>query len=310
MRRALAALLLFAGSARALAGPDAIAALDACMHRLDPALDVGYAHIAARCPELGAALGGSPYARWLPPDWNKPDNSLSLGGLAELRMLLTREARAQAVTAPRVEHLAAVLAQLHGQESAPRSWWARFKDWLRDLFSNRAAEQGSDWMERLLGKVTLSQAVSRVIVWLSLLALLGVAASIVVNELRVAGVLRPARARNTRAGVAGAAPELTLAEIERVNPREQPPLLLQLIARQLTQQQRLPPSRALTLSELQRAVQLADAGDRSRLAQLAYSCERLRYAADELPAAALAETLRQGRELLVSLGATPVAAAG
>src|SRR5438132_3905468 len=72
-------------------GQEAIAALDACIARLDPSLDVGYARIAARCPSLTLRLTQSAGVQWLPRGWQEAHNDLSAGSLAELRTLLARE---------------------------------------------------------------------------------------------------------------------------------------------------------------------------------------------------------------------------
>ena len=114
--RALLALLLAAAAATAagVQARDPLQAIDECVTRLDNELDVGYARIAARCPQLAATLGESAFAPWLPADWKRPDNELSAAGLSELRAQLAREGgpRAQEHVAPRSERVTAVLADL------------------------------------------------------------------------------------------------------------------------------------------------------------------------------------------------------
>jgi hypothetical protein len=311
MNRCALALLLTACGAPVAMADNVVAVIDSCIHKLDPSLDVGYAHVAERCPDLTRSLASSPYAAWLPPDWNKPENDLSVAGLAELRTLLVRPAPPPAAHAPRIVQLGAVLAELHRNDAAPRSWWARLREWLREFFTPQPAGAGRGWFQRLIGGADLSQTALRAIVWGALFLVVVLAGAIVVNELRVASGLRNARGRRRR--TTGdpqrqhTAP--SLHDVERASPAEQPHLLLQLITRRLTEQHRLPPARALTLRELERAARLPDETDRDRLAALTGACERARFA-DHVAAALLAAASSSGRELLASLEAPARLSAG
>jgi len=301
MSRWLVALLLM-GAAGATAPRDALTALDACIHQLDPGLDVGYARIAARCPDLAPSLAASPWASSLPRDWNRPGNELSVEGLVELRTLLTRPAPAPAVHAPRVERVAATLAALEPGQSAQKSWWARFKQWLRAALERRPQEAQSDWWRRLRAGIGLPRTLTQAIVWMALAAVVALALTIVVNELRLGGALTGWRARATRAaGRVPAAWQLTAAELAEASPEQQPRLVLELIVERLRTQGRLPPARGLTLHEIERAARFTAEADRVRLAALAATCERLRFAARADPPQQLAAALARGRELLAAL---------
>src|SRR5271170_4284930 len=140
MSRWLLALLLAAAGAPGAAAREPVAAIDACIRQLDPTLDVGYPRIVQRCPDLAPALAASAWAARLPPDWNKPGNELSAGGLAELRTLMTRQPNAVSVRVPRVERVAAVLAGIRRNDQPPEGWWARLKRWLRALLTPRPAD--------------------------------------------------------------------------------------------------------------------------------------------------------------------------
>jgi hypothetical protein len=287
-----------------------IAVIDHCLHRLDPTGDVGYARIAERCPDLATSLASSPYAAWLPPDWNKPSNELSVGGLVELRRLLTRAAPPSSVPAPRVERLAGVLNELHRNDTQHRSWWARFKQWLREVFTPQPDSEDQGWLERLIGGLDVPQTLRRAIVWSAVFLVLLLAGTVVVNELRYAARSRRGlrRGRHEPGGGELDRPGLTLDDVERAAADQQPHLLLQLIIRRLTEQQRLPPARALTLNELERAARLTDGLDRERLMVLTGACERARFA-EQVSAATLAAALSRGRELLASLEPMPRQAA-
>jgi hypothetical protein len=80
-------------------------------------------------------------------------------------------------------------------------------------------------------------------------------------------------------------------------------VLLELIAARLAAQQRLPATRALTVHELLRAARLADPEQRARLAELASTCERLRFSPRLPPPETVAAAVARGRELLAALEA-------
>jgi hypothetical protein len=304
MHRWLLALLLTVAGAPLASARDALAAIDACIARLDAGLDVGYARVAQRCPDLAPSLALSAAAPWLPPDWNKPNNELSAAGLTELRTLLTRPAPTAAVRAPRVAQLRAVLAGLAASESRERGWWARFKQWLREILERRQSAEYSPWWRRLLGSLNLPQRVLDLVTAGALAVVIALAMAVVVNEMRVAGVTLSRRSRGAPSarGRAAARAQRGLEDLEQAGPAEQPRLLLELVVARLREQDRLPPARALTLHELTRAARLQPS-ERARLGVLTAACERLRFAAQEPSPPALAAALAGGRELLGTLAA-------
>jgi hypothetical protein len=299
MRGWLPPLILVAAAVPATA-VEPLAVIDGCIRRLDPTLDVGYTRIASRCPDLAPALSASSIAPWLPADWSKPNNALSVGGLAELRRLLARPPLPVAVRVPRVEMAGAVLQQLKREEDAQRSWWTRFKEWLRRIMADDRSDDGTSWLKQLLG-FQLAQGVRALIVGGSVLAVLVLAGAILINELRVAGIL--GRARRSRGHAAepaisgGDGAPLALSASDA----QAPQLLLELVVRRLREEERLPPARALTVRELGRMARLRDVGEQERLALLGDACERARFASAPLTDSALAAAVRAGRELLAAL---------
>jgi hypothetical protein len=279
---------------------DPLSALDTCIEQLDSGLDVGYARIAARCPDLAPSLLASPWAPWLPADWNRPKNQLSARGLADLRDALAREAAAPATGGRElhIERVPAILKQLGREETGPESWWTRFKRWLRELLTPQPSTP-SNWWRRLFGQLSLEDGALRALVWGSLALVSALAVGVIVNELRVAGLLRPRRTGTpVRPGARAPGPGLTLDELEGASAAQQPALLLEFIAARLAEQDRLPPSRALTVRELTRRARLGEESDRASLAQLAAVCERVRFSDREVTAATVAEAMARGRELL------------
>jgi hypothetical protein len=300
--RALLALLLLGAGAVHARAPDALAALDECAAQLDPSVDVGYERVAARCPGLTDTLERSPWASWLPPGWKAPHNLLNAEGLRALHAALVRESAAvPGAPTLHAERVPAVLERIRAPDRAAEGWWERVKRWLRALFAPQPRGDNG-WLRRLFGDVSIDRAALRLIAALSIALLVLLSAAVVVNELRVAGVLRRRTARATlehRGRVAGAA--AALRDVEGLEPRAQPALLLELIAARLVAQERLPPARAFTVREVLRRAQLRDAGERARLGELAAVSERLRYDTAEVAAPVLAAAVRGGRELLAAL---------
>jgi hypothetical protein len=310
--RALPGLLLAAVLLPCAQARDALEAIDDCVARLDTELDVGYARIAARCPDLTAALGESSFAPWLPSDWKRPENQLSAAGLSELRAQLARESgRGDKLRPPPpTERLATVLAAVaHDPDAGRIGWWQRFKDWLRRILTTHAQAEGG-WLRRWLAGIELSTTTTQLITWAAVAAVVALAAGIMINELRIAGVLRRRKTRSPpdAAHADRARSVIGLEEVERAAPERQPALLLELIAARLAALQRLPPARALTGRELEREACLPEEFERAPLAELVTVSEYLRFSGGEVSTASLAAAVRSGRELLSALAGMPLAA--
>jgi hypothetical protein len=158
-----------------------------------------------------------------------------------------------------------------------------------------------------LGAVDFSHGAAQAVAWLAIVLVVAVALAILVNELRIAGVLKVrGSAPRDRAHVA-ADPADPLIELERRDPREQPALLLELIADRLTEQGRLPPARALTTGELLRGARLEDESARTWLSELATACEQLRFSTRDFAGPSLASAIAAGRGVLARLEIGPPA---
>jgi hypothetical protein len=280
-------------------------ALDACLSRLDPELDIGYDRIAARCPDLAKQLDHGAWAPWLPRGWKEPGNDLSAGGLKEFRELVERESAASASQrAPDIRHLKGVLNGLAG--TSTEGWWSRFKTWLRSILETREQPTDESWFTRMVSHVGISQSLRQLIAYAALIAVIVLAAVIVINEVRAAGVL-PKRgdvARRKRGPRDTRAPHTAWSDIERAPRPDKPRLLLGMIVKRLSDRGHLPPAGALTVRELTKAARLPEPDDRTRLSELALVAERLRYSARELESTAVDESVARGRELLDRLDAS------
>ena len=303
--RCLLALLLFVVALPGARAGDALQAIDGCLSRLDAVTDVGYARIAARCPDLTQALLHSPAAAWLPADWNQPDNDLSARGLADLRAQLAREmlGTPAARQAPDTTHVAAVLAAVTDSATVSPSRWTRFKDWLRRALTPRRQAADDGWLRRWLED--LPETTWSVIRWIALALVVAIAAGIALNELRVAGLIgRRARTARLAAAQSGSGDNpLSLAEINRAALSARPGMLLEFIAARLAAEDRLPATRAFTARELWRRARLPDERARTPLAQLAGVSEQVRFSDVRVPPAQLDAAVADGRSVLATLDA-------
>jgi hypothetical protein len=279
----------------------AVAVIDQCMARLDAEVDVGFRRIALRCPDLPAALVSGGFERWLPRDWRAPDNDLSAGGLEELRELLARELTMRPVSRPpNVQRLRQVLVELGAPQRAG-TVWRGLDRWLRKLGGNRAPSKASGGL-RVLQRIDLAPVSTRLVAFAALAGLLGLAAVIVLNELRAAGVLRARwRSKSEGTGARGVVSRTAATDVEHVSAAERPRVLLGLILERLSRARGLTGLRSLTAHELIRAVPFDDAEADRQLAQVALTAERVRYAPTPTSASDLAAAADGASALLERL---------
>ena len=313
MRRICLALVLVLATAPAIAGDPLPASLDACRARLDPELDVGYARIAARCPDLARQLAADGAARWLPQGWQDANNDLSAGSLEELRTLIVRERDVgQQRPEPRVQRLHQVLDELGASGQARSGLWARFSAWLRQVLAPEPDPDDPGFLGRLLNRIAFRERVVEFIAYAALVSVTAYAGFIAWQELRAAGAAR--RRARASSGEPSFAPErgerVTLRQVERATLEQRPRLLLALVLDELSRHRRLPPARALTTRELVRAAELAEPADGERLRALATAAEDVRFAPTPVPEPRLRASLAAGRELLERLASPGARAAG
>jgi hypothetical protein len=282
-------------------------AIDACVLRLNPDVDIGYDRVAARCPALVRRVSESGVAAWLPRDWQRAGNDLSAGGLRELRQSLVRELTAagagERVSSPSVEGIHDVLASLARSDEGRSGWWARTKAWLRSVFERGepAAEEG--WLARVVGERGFSQTVIDLISYVALGLVAALTVVIVVNELRVAGVFgrrRLAVLDNLPVPVGRGA--LTWDDVQKAAALQRAGLLLELVIARLAEGLRVRSVRGLTVRELTRAARLPDETDRERLLVLAETAERVRFGGVEVSSVEVAAAVEGGRVLLERVG--------
>lgn len=280
----------------------------ACAAQLDVENDVGFDRVAQRCPTLARALRGSDAVRWFPEGWDADGNEFSRGSLLALVALLDSEAAIAALRpAPELAPLAAALARTTPGDADANGPWARFKGWLRSIFE-RDDRRHDGWLTRSLRRLEPSDAVMRVVGYVTLGLVVVLAFYIVAAELRAAGVLTGGRrgGRSPGGGAVGAEAVVSWADVERAAPRDRPARLIQLVIDGLVRARRLPPARALTVREIVVEAQLPEETARARLAAIAATAERARFAAVAEEGVALDAVVDEGRALLASLARDPV----
>ena len=289
------------------AGPDVLGSIDACAAKLNPDIDIGYERIVARCPQLTRRLAESPWAAWLPRDWQRPGNDLSAAGLRELHRLLANEAVLPARTGPGVASVARILARVREDSGAP-GWWSRTRAWLRALFGwDRDTGDAGGGLTHLTGRIGPSQAVLERVTYVAAAVVLLLALTIVANELRAQRVfarlrgLLPRRVpRDAAAPASGVLPGWET--IAAAPPLLRPGMLFEAIVLRLRTESDCAATRGMTVRELARAMPLSSR-DRAAFNELARVSEWVRFAGTALPPDSLAAALETGRALLERIGA-------
>jgi hypothetical protein len=208
--------------------PEAV--LEACAQ--SPSLTAGpvkgLEQIEALCPGLTQSLSELGLTQQIGEEWRGRLNPLGLGQLADLQHFYDGEPR---FDAPRVDSLASVVSALHLQ-SAPQSWWERFKIWLRSLLRQDEAPSRADtgWLARLLSHLTLKPWVGEAIGYTTVGLVIALALWVVWRELRYANVLTRRRPASSPERTEWAPPtfarDVRADDLETVPLWERPSLLL------------------------------------------------------------------------------------
>jgi hypothetical protein len=138
----------------------------------------------------------------------------------------------------------------------PQSAWQRFLAWLREIFKQQAQQEDTSpsWLSQWFNDFTLSEQLQDILFWSVVALVIGLAFSVVVNELRAAGVLRK-RAGKVTAEEPGASPLAVTAiprieDLERVPRADRPSFLLRVLIATLQQTGRLASAKSLTHREV------------------------------------------------------------
>jgi hypothetical protein len=292
----LAALL---GTSSAAAAP--IDTVRACADTAANA--VGIKDLNAACPGLEAALQALGFDRTLYEGWRERLNRDSLRDLVRLEASYRGSTPATELNVSALSGILATLAR--EQNPAPKSWWEAFTAWLRSWLKSHDADSFSwldDWLENLQQSATLWHAMLYSLIGLVLI----IAAWVVFNELKAAGVggKRKPDSVTPRVGAVddsiGASPALA-----PVAPADQLSALLRLLVKRLLQAGRLKAERALTHRELVLGSSFDSESQRAAFAAVAATAESVLYGATGTSPEHLRSVLQQGETLLAELPDSP-----
>ncbi len=299
---ALALPLATAAQEAVLEDDAALAAVEACRARLDPAVDIGIERIARRCPQLLPALERAPWRELLPRDLRARREDVTAGSLRALAQLVRQAAREDAWREPPARaDLDPILAELDTAERSGTNW-QRFKRWLAAKFEVRRTND-TGWLDELLADLRTSEGLARALTWLGYALVLALVGYVVWAELRAAGLLGGTRraAARSAADAARWGARVTLADVAAAPLIERPGLMLRLLGDALTRAHLLPGADGLSASAIAQRAQLRAAADREVLANLAATADEVRYAERVPPQEALASTTNAARDLLTRI---------
>jgi len=263
-----------------------------------PAQVSGVENLNAACPGLEDALQALGLDRMLYDGWRERLNRDSLRDVARLT---EGYGGSMPAAPPEVSALKGVLESLAREQTPmPRSWWDAFRAWLDSWLKSRDLDSLS-WLDRWLERIRESTTVLNAILYSLIGMVLIAAAWVVVNELKVAGLIGSERnkagaaAPDTNTAGAGAGAAEPIAPADRLSG------LLALLVKRLVQTGRLTGERSLTHRELVSRSAFDGESQRAVFAAVALAAESSLYGAQSGSPEHLDGVLQQGEALLARL---------
>lgn len=269
---------------------------------------VGLTELQEACPGLEHALVELGYAPFISEQQAEELTVHSLVDLQELTRRYREPLRVEIV--PDVARLAPVLDSLQQQQraQAPQGWFARFKQWLRDLFERQATRKSGDtWFRRWWSEHSLSERWVNIITYGLIGMVLLLAVTVIVNEIR-AGWIKGSVRRRAQLADAVVFPGMarpTLADLDAVVPELRPALMLKMLVNTLVDAGRLRADRSLTHRELSARANFDNSDQRDGFRRIAGLGERLLYGATPASVEEIDAAVARGRMLRTEL-AVPV----
>jgi hypothetical protein len=253
-----------------------------------------------RCPDLIDAVEALGLDQQLQRNWRSHLDATALGGLHELLQRYRSVGARAASTAPDLARLPLALRSLNASAPTHRSWWQRFERWLEQLLSPQTRGNNA-WLAQLLSGLSIPRLVQELLLYLSIAALLAMAAWIIWRELEAAGLLSRHK-RSERTGRSDGAPapraaELAFEDLQQAPAGERCVWLLRLLVQGLRRSGRLSRESTLTYRELAARPMFDDLQQRARFERLALLAERQRYGSLSLDDAQWLQLLEEGRSL-------------
>lgn len=268
----------------------------------------GLENLETPCPGIEHALVEQGYSPFLS---ERQLDELSIYGLSDLRQLADRYVERPAPGGISTGSLAPILESLDAERRAgqPPTLFERFKRWLRETFGKRQ-DPSDSWLGRWLENIDVPETVTRVVVY-GLIALVTILAlAVLINELRVAGILGSKEIERKPSAVAGdaaqATKESTLADLDATPPAQRPSALLRILVATLVKRGRLRAERSLTHRELVTRVSLDDA-QRESFGQVSKLSERTVYGNARVSPDEMDRVVQAGRELAAQIAASAAA---
>jgi hypothetical protein len=266
---------------------------------------IGVQELEPFCPGIEHALVESGYAAFISEDQLDGLTPYSLVDLQHLTQHYD-SSDALSIQAPDTSKLGAIMQSLQSPAQAQLApgMFERFKRWLRKAFEQQQSNPGS-WLNRWLPDLTVSQAVSKILGYVLVGLVIVFAIVVLINELRVAGLLR--RDRRSRRNLEGAYPTSNFAaaavsDLDAAPLRDRPSILLRMLVTTLVNTGRLRTERSLTHRELGGRASLDEPAQRECFQQVAALGERAVYGGGgSLPEAEIEKVVEAGRLLNAQL---------
>lgn len=265
-----------------------------------PEESVGLTALEEACPGLTGVLEESGYLPFLSTDLRE---KLQFYDLTELQQVQSWYAEPTARSVE-LDTLGPILDSLRQQQAErPLTWFERLRKWLRAALERQQSNSDS-WLSRWLDGIRISDAVSRAILLGSVVLVIGLALGVIINELRVAGLLRRRRARAADA----AARTFDLArtdasvDLDAVAREDRAPALLHMLVSTLVRSGRLRTERSLTHRELCTHATFDDVQQRDCFQRVAKLAERTVYGGGEVPPEEIEPIVAAARALNAQLG--------
>jgi hypothetical protein len=265
---------------------------------------VGLTQLEQECPGLTAVLEESGYLPLLSSGQRERFDVYDLGDLQRMRARYEQPPDRLSVDVDGLRPILDSLREQHAQR--PLTWFERFKKWLRQLLE-RPQDDSESWLSRWLEDVEISDAVSRAILFGLSVLVIALALGVVINELRVSGVLRRRSRGNADPisrpfGSRAAGPD---AELDALTAERRVPVVLQMLVATLVRSGRLRTERSLTHRELCRQAKFDDPQQRQSFRRVAELAERVVYADGDVPPEEIEPVVAAARVLNAQLsGAT------
>jgi hypothetical protein len=261
-----------------------------------PEESVGLTELEEACPGLTRALDESGDLPLLSAQLRE---KLQPYDLTELQQIRSWYDAAPGRQSPDVGSLQPILDSLREQRGEqPKTWFDQLKEWLREMSEQRQSDSESR-LSRWLREIQLSDAASMALLYGLSALVIALALGVVINELRISGVLRRRSAHDAdaTAQAAGSLQADASAAFDAMTAQGSAPAALRMLVSTLIRSGRLRVERSLTHRELCARAAFDDVQQRECFQRVAQLAERAVYGTGELPPDEVAPVIAAARTL-------------